>query len=281
MGLAPPPAYADLLRAKQSHSSLSEYRGCPLRFAFRYLYQLRPPQHAYLTFGSSVHEVLEADVRARIQARRDGATAPARTIDSLAERFDRVWLDSSTGEATPVAREEYHRRARVAFERYLDREAVRDAAPVAVEARFDFEVPGPPDAAPIRIHGAIDRIDRHADGTIEIIDYKTGRARTPAQVDHDDQLTMYALAVADGDVRDEATGEPIPAPGILTLFFVEHGLWISTHRTAEQLDAMRTSIAQTVARMRAGDFAATPSEQACGRCDYAALCPERHPGADA
>jgi DNA helicase-2/ATP-dependent DNA helicase PcrA len=280
VGLAPPPTYADLLREKQSHSSLSEYRGCPLRFAFRYLYQLRPPQHAYLTFGSSVHEVLEADVRARIAARREGAPAQPGSMEGLAERFDHVWLDSSTGEATPVAREEYHRRARVAFERYLERESARDAQPVAVEARFDFEVPGPPDAPPIRIHGAIDRIDRHADGTIEIVDYKTGRAKTPGQVDHDDQLTMYALAVADGAVVDEATGEPIRAPGILTLFFVEHGLWISTKRTADQLDAMRTSIAETVARMRAGDFTATPSEGACGRCDYAALCPDRHVGAD-
>jgi DNA helicase-2/ATP-dependent DNA helicase PcrA len=279
--MAPPPAFADLLREKQSHSSLSEYRACPLRFAFRYLYLLRPPQHAYLTFGSSVHEVLEADVRGRITARREGAAQAAGTIDALAERFERVWLDSSTGEATPVVRDEYHRRARVAFERYLEREAGRDATPVAVEARFDFVVPAPEDAPAIRIHGAIDRIDRHADGTIEIVDYKTGRARTPGQVDRDDQLTMYALAVADGAVRDEITGEVVPAPDLLTLFFVEHGLWISTRRTAQQLDEMRASITATVARMRAGDFAATPSEQACGRCDYAVLCPDRYTGAGA
>ena len=100
-------------------------------------------------------------------------------------------------------------------------------------------------------------------------------------MDRDDQLTLYALAVADGAVRDEMTGEVIPAPDLLTLFFVEHGLWISTRRTAQQLDEMRTSITATVARMRAGDFSATPSEQACGRCDYAVLCPDRYAGAGA
>ena len=276
--IAPPPSYADLLREKQSHSSISEYRACPLRFAFRYVYLLRPPQHAYLTFGSSVHEVLEADVRARIQARRTGAVQAPGSVGALAERFERVWLDSSTGEATPVVRDEYHRRARVAFEQYVGHEAERDAEPAAVEARFDFVVPAPGDAPPIRIHGAIDRIDRHADGTIEVIDYKTGRAKKPGDVDRDDQLTLYALAVADGAVRDEVTGERIPAPDLLTLFFVEHGLWMTTRRTPAQLDEMRASITETVARMRAGDFAATPSEQACGRCDYAQLCPDRHVG---
>ncbi len=276
--IAPPPSYADLLREKQSHSSLSEYRACPLRYAFRYLYLLRPPQHAYLTFGSSVHEVLEADVRARIAARRTGEAAAPGALDALADRFARVWLDSSTGEATPVERDDFHRRARVAFEQYLGHEGRRDAQPVAVEARFDFVVPGEGDGPPIRVHGAIDRIDRRGDGRIEIVDYKTGRAKTPAQVDHDDQLTLYALAVADGAVSDEVTGETIPAPDLLTLFFVEHGLWVTTTRTPVQLDAMRAWIAATVARMRAGDFAATPSDQACSRCDYAALCPDRYTG---
>ena len=30
-----------------------------------------------------------------------------------------------------------------------------------------------------------------------------------------------------------------------------------------------------IARIRSGDFAATPSQRTCGWCDYAAMCPSR------
>ena len=60
-------------------------------------------------------------------------------------------------------------------------------------------------APPVRLRGIIDRIDRHPDGTIEIIDYKTGGPKSQAKVDADDQLTMYALAMREGAVRDPVT----------------------------------------------------------------------------
>ena len=57
----------------------------------------------------------------------------------------------------------------------------------------------------------IDRIDRHPDGTIEITDYKTGRSKNQEDVDRDDQLSAYALAMASGAVFDPETKEPLPA----------------------------------------------------------------------
>jgi hypothetical protein len=50
---------------------------------------------------------------------------------------------------------------------------------------------------------------------------------------------------------------------------------MSTTRTDEQLDAARDELAAWVGRVRAGDFAATPSSSQCWRCDYGPLCPER------
>ncbi len=46
-----------------------------------------------------------------------------------------------------------------------------------------LQLPGEPDETPVLLYGVIDRIDRHADGTIEIIDYKTGRSKNQADVD--------------------------------------------------------------------------------------------------
>ena len=45
------------------------------------------------------------------------------------------------------------------------------------------------------ITGFVDRIDPLGDGTCSILDYKTGKPRPQKDVDVDDQLTIYALAV--------------------------------------------------------------------------------------
>jgi hypothetical protein len=60
----------------------------------------------------------------------------------------------------------------------------------------------------------------------------------------------------------------------VTLYFTESALRLSTTRTDEQLDAVRSDILTRVARVRAGEFVATPGE-VCRWCDFRAMCPER------
>jgi len=79
------------------------------------------------------------------------------------------------------------------------------------------------------------------------------------------QLSIYALACRD------ALG--LGTPGRATPYFTEFATRPSTTWTDEQLDAARADI---LARIRSGDFAATPSADACRWCDYARLCPSRH-----
>jgi RecB family exonuclease len=117
------------------------------------------------------------------------------------------------------------------------------------------------------ITGSIDRIDRLPSGGIEVIDYKTGRVSSQKGVDESLQLSIYALACRD------ALG--LGTPERVTLYFTESALRLSTTRTDEQLDLARADVLARVSRMRAGEFAATPSADACRYCDYARMCPER------
>ncbi len=50
---------------------------------------------------------------------------------------------------------------------------------------------------------------------------------------------------------------------------------MTTTRSEDQLDQARDELVAWVTRVRSGDFAATPSENVCWRCDYAQLCPSR------
>ena len=50
-------------------------------------------------------------------------------------------------------------------------------------------------ARPHLLRGRVDRVDRLADGGYELIDYKTGRPKTAAQLREDVQLSLYAVGV--------------------------------------------------------------------------------------
>ena len=88
-------------------------------------------------------------------------------------------------------------------------------------------------------------------GRLAVVDYKTGKVESQKGVQESLQLSIYALACRD------ALG--LGTPDNVTLYFTEAATRMSTTRTDEQLDAARDELAAWVGRVRAGDFAATPS----------------------
>jgi RecB family exonuclease len=65
------------------------------------------------------------------------------------------------------------------------------------EARFLLELDPGDGAEPIRVAGVIDRIDRLPDGSIEVIDYKTGRSKSQREVDEDEQLNAFRARIVE------------------------------------------------------------------------------------
>jgi DNA helicase II / ATP-dependent DNA helicase PcrA len=272
------------LPACESHSSISTYRGCPLRYGFRYVEhrpgEVSPRQFA---FGNAVHKAFEVFGRARIRARADGSAEPGAELLSAA-------LDEklATSGFAPDEVEEARRRAVPVMARFLELEAGTDAEPVAVELGFgvDVALPGEgtsetavPRAGAVRFVGYVDRVDRAPDGSTEIVDYKTGRPRSQADVDSDAQLTAYAYGCARGGLRDPATGTTLPPASRLGLYFAETGELAWTSRTDEQLDAFEAGLVETVGRIHAREFAARPAHWRCRWCEYRHECPEASPGA--
>ena len=62
-----------------------------------------------------------------------------------------------------------------------------DGEPVWFERSFSFRI------GPHLLRGRVDRVDRLPDGGYELIDYKTGRPKTAAQLREDVQLSLYAV----------------------------------------------------------------------------------------
>ena len=255
-----------------SHSQFRLYQECPLAYSLANLFRIPSDERkGYFEFGSAIHGAFEKFTIARREARAAGLPDPG--FETLEAGLERGWEPTAFADSQAAAH--YAGRAGPVLRRFFERELRSPAEALVFEQPFLLELDPGNDGAPIRFKGVIDRIDRHPDGSIEVIDYKTGRARTQRDVDEDEQLSAYALALRSGAVTDPLSGEPLPSPSRLTLYFAESDLALSTTRTDQQLDAFRDRLVAIAMRIRSGDFAANPEYRRCGRCDYRGICPSR------
>ena len=130
------------------------------------------------------------------------ATEEFSGLDAIGERRD-IWL----------------RRFRTAAEQFLDFERERNGRVLErhaeVSGRWDFRL-----SEPFAITGQADRVDRLADGTLEILDFKTGSPPAPAAMKAFEapQLPVEALMAVNSGLKDIA-----PAP-VSALTYIKIGL---------------------------------------------------------
>jgi len=123
---------------------------------------------------------------------------------------------------------------------------------------------------PDRIHilsGIIDRVDKLPDGTVEIIDYKTGK-RMPSQkqVDKNNQLSLYAIGLKDRWPQLQLENLS------LSLYFLKFGEKIKTRRNEKDLIAAKNGIIETIHQIKRSNFNPHPSPL-CPWCGYRNICP--------
>ncbi len=137
---------------------------------------------------------------------------------------------------------------------------------MSLEHRFLVETPA------FTLSGVIDRIDRCADGTYEIIDYKTNKKLpSVADLQRDIQLPLYQLAA------ERVLGIK---PGRLTFYYLVPDQRYSTSpQPSERMAELERHVADIAARIEAGDFAPRPNHL-CPWCDFSGLCEAAVNGAD-
>jgi len=161
-----------------SAQSLRDYIDCPRRFYFRHVLRLRDERtenQPFFTFGNAVHACLE-----RLHD-PEGEFAGGRTPSS--SDLDAIWSSSGRPMLEPLPvlqRTLYGQQARELLEKYREAVYVNGQVPAAgtlgVEADLRFEFRGH------ACKGRIDRWLKDADGTLWIIDYKTGSSKSGAKL---------------------------------------------------------------------------------------------------
>jgi DNA helicase-2/ATP-dependent DNA helicase PcrA len=228
-----------------SATDLETYRTCPLRYKFARVFRIPSEPTLNQRFGILVHQVLERY-----------HSSGGRTLDELLGLLASGWRRGGFGSSEEER--QLHRKADASLRRYWERDRTEAAEPVWFEKAFQFKL------GDHTLRGRVDRVDRLPDGGYELIDYKTGRPRTAAQLREDVQLSLYAVGAREA-WHLEASQQAY-------LYVLDDE---KVRVPAEDLD--REWITETVHEVADGilgqGFEPTPSYAACSACDFRIACP--------
>lgn len=273
-----------------SPSSLETLAKCPLAWFYRYGLSLFPSQDPEydeehwldaLQRGLLLHEVFEAFTR-EYQGRQDDLATEdtRRRMTALASAAVTRWRDDVPPPAETVfeaERAEIHQAAAAFLQMERDRRAAGDRGRwLSFELGFGRgDAAGPftlPDGRTLLTHGRADRVDEMPDGTLRVIDYKTGKATIyakrpkagPFNGGRQLQPALYLAAV------EALSGKTVSS--FEYRFPTARGTNEIVAYTSEELASEREIVSSLLAHTHAGEFIPTTDAGDCGYCDYQEIC---------
>ena len=277
-----------------SLSALQRFSACPYQFLLAAVYRLQPLEQPEplqrldpLTRGSLFHTIQAqffrtldsrgalpvtaaniAEARRVLDEVTDSVTGAA--YDELVPAVDRVWID----EVASIRRDLH------GWLHYVARDG-EEWRPRHFEFGFG-SVPGERDPASVReevtieggfrLRGAVDLIEEHATShTLRVTDHKTGRR--PDRIDKVIigggavlQPVLYGIAVETALHQAVSQGRLFYCTAAGSYF--EHPIPVNERTRAAGIEVL-----QVIDRAVEGGFlAAAPTEDACDRCDFRAVC---------
>lgn len=247
-----------------SHSQLSTYEQCPLKYKLNYRDKIKRDIEGVEAFlGSRVHDTLK-------KCYDDARLTKANSLNDLFSYYDNIWQknwhDSIVITKKDLTQEHYQALGKKMIETYYQRYTPFDSdMTIQTEMRLNFTLD---DENKYRLTGYIDRLSRTTDGIYQIHDYKTS-AHLPSQedADNDRQLGLYQIGVRK------------KWPDINNIKLIWHYVAFDRELTSSRSDEAISKLVLETTRLideidSATDF--PPKESGlCDWCEYPDLCPMR------
>lgn len=244
-----------------SPSRAGDFRQCPLMFRLRVVDKVPEPPSPAATLGTLVHQVLEDLYDLPAAGRTEEAAlamlAPA-WAQMLAKDAELAGLHESD-----AALGRWLDDGRARLRTYFALENPQRLEPAAREEFVEWQLPDGP-----LLRGVIDRVDVAPDGSIRVIDYKTGKTPLPQYgTQAKFQMRFYALLV------ERLRGR---MPALLQLLYLKDGGTVVLNPTTDDLAALEQEVRELwddiVAAARSGQWR-TQKSKLCGWCSFQELCP--------
>lgn len=232
--------YSDV--CELNFSKIKTYKECPLLYKYKYIDGKREGLVPASSLGVSIHRALEA------------YHACSNDPSELLEYYDDCWLGA--GYASAAEQMEWYLKGKKMMEDYAQAEYQRKTAVDSTEREFIFEQDG------WTLRGKIDRIDKHPDGTWEVIDYKTGTdVDLSLPVTDSLQLGIYAVGARRAWNMQK---------GKATYYFTAFNQAQSAPFEAFDEEKILTTFIETGKKIQAQDF--TPNLHHCVQCAFKNEC---------
>ena len=252
-----------------SPSRIQSFQDCPLQWLLTTRGGDGPPVGAS-SLGTLVHDIA-----------RDLGDAP---LEDLVAEVDARWarLGLPSGWVSERSRSLAHDMV-ARLRGYLDQAQAQGWASAGAEISMRVAL------GRTVLRGQVDRIELAPDGSVRIIDYKTGSTRPrKADLDRHAQLGAYQVAVQEGAFAEalaEPAGTSAASAGAALVQLgkaATKGVTIDPQPpldTDEDPRWAHTLIEQTGEAMAAARFVARPEERRCERCPVRRACPAQPEGA--
>jgi len=255
----PIPIHIDYL----SYSQIESFRTCPLHYKLSYIIRVPTPPSASLSFGSAIH----ATLKEFYERLRQGLKPSEKLLfEILQEKWQKEGFTSKEHER------KFFEKGKFYLSGFLKEEFDPQRKPYLMEQRFTLPLPLMEKERPLKIGGVMDRVDVLEDGSLEIVDYKTGATiPTQSQIDNNLQLTFYALAAT--SIREEPFNKT-SAKLNLSLYFFDTQEKLTTKRTKGELDEAIEEIYKVRREIEESDFKCSGHMFCQNNCEYNLFCRE-------
>ncbi|OGM16797.1 hypothetical protein A2V61_03810 [Candidatus Woesebacteria bacterium RBG_19FT_COMBO_47_8] len=244
-----------------SYSQIETFKTCPLHYKLKYIFKVPTPPSASQSFGTSIH----SSIKEFYELVGSGKRPTEKLIHQcLQENWVREGFSGKAHE------KKFFEKGKIYLSGFLKTGFDKNNLPRTMEQVFTVPLVSKDRKSVIRIGGKIDRMDVFPDGSVEIVDYKTGATiPTQKEVDNNLQLSFYALAAT--GIPDKPFGRKTEKVK-LSLYFLDEQEKLTTTRTAEQLEKARQEIFKTKEEIEKSDFKCSGHIFCQGSCEYSLFC---------
>lgn len=251
-----------------SFSQIAAFSTCPLQYKYAHILKVPTFGRHSLSFGKSMHNTLQKFLE-QVKERQAAAQVslfgnePVQkpllpSVPELLELFDLGFIDEWY--ESEEEREDYRARGKESLKKFHEQILLDTPKIFGLELGFTLKV------GEVLVKGRIDRIDELPDGSLEVVDYKTGNPKTKLEWDDKRQLVLYALAL------EQCLPDPKPVKK-LTYYYLTTNETISFEPTEKDKEKLTGQILETMERIAKSDFAADPDPMKCKYCDFKDICP--------
>ncbi len=253
-----------ILPKRFSFSQLVAYDNCPMQYKYAFILKIPvPSDKASLIFGRLMHNVLydfllplSTGGQANIfenNYKNEDYFKWSRLLKIYQQRF------ISDGYASKQERENYYNEGLKSLKLFFQQIKNQNDKIFYLEKNFSFRLDND------IIKGTIDRIDKMADNSIKIIDYKTGNSKDKLSFKDKRQLIIYQLFL------ERSLNYSVSS---LNYYYLKDATWQTFSPTEKEKEKVEIELKEQITSIKKRQFKAKPSKL-CSYCDFKEICPWR------